>query len=126
MRAGAMLAEDDMKISVKTSLLAMVGVLIAAILVQGSVALVKMRHMRAATVDISDNWLPSVKVLGEVKYAATRLRVQEGRHILNTDPAEMKVLEERMGKSRDAIETLFTKYEPLIASEEEQIGRAHV
>ncbi len=88
--------------------------------------LVKLKDMRADTTDISDNWLPSVKALGEIKYLVTRLRVQEGRHILNADASELKALDGRMSKTIETIEGAYAKYEQLISSSEErQIWNAY-
>ena len=115
-----------MRISVKASLLAVIGVLLALLLAQGGTTLVKLQDMRADTVDISENWLASVKALGEIKYLVTRLRVQEGRHILNADATELKALDERIRKSVESLESAYSKYEPRISSaEERQIWSAY-
>ena len=109
-----------MRFSVKTSLMAVIAVMIAFLLGQGWMAVGKLQAMRTASADVSDNWLPSVRVLGDVKYLITRLRVQDSRHIVNTDDAVMRDIEARMEKTRASIEKAFTTYEPMISSDEER------
>ncbi len=109
-----------MRISVKASLMAMVVVLVAFLLGQGWMAVSKLQAMRTASTDISDNWLPSVEVLGQIKYAVTRLRVQDSRHIINTEEAVMKDIEARMVKTIALVDKGIATYEPLISSEEER------
>jgi methyl-accepting chemotaxis protein len=109
-----------MRISIKASLFAAVGLLVAALLTQGWVAATRLDAMRTTSVDISDNWLPSVRLLGEAKYLTTRHRAGALRHAMNTDPVAMDNLEKRMKSYADQLEAVTAKYEPLIVNQEER------
>ncbi len=109
-----------MRISVKASLMAVVGVLLLFLLAEGGIALSKLQSMRTATSDIAENWLPSVKVIGEMKYYLTRHRVQVTRHAINDDLAVKTDVEARLVKTQAAIDKSFTTYEKLISSDEER------
>ena len=109
-----------MRVSIKASLTAMVVILVAFLVAQGWVAKTRLEVMETATADISDNWLPSIRLLGEVKYQATRYRAEVSRHVMNTDESLMKDIEARIEGNLTAIEKARRAYEPLIASEEER------
>jgi methyl-accepting chemotaxis protein len=109
-----------MRVSVKASLMAVVVVLVAFLLGQGWMAVSKLQGMRSATTDISENWLPSVKVLGQIKYEITRYRLLGTRHVLSTDDAVMKKLDEQIVAMSQKLSKSFATYEALISSEEER------
>ncbi len=109
-----------MRISVKASLVAIVALLVVMLAGQGWLALSRLDAMKVAEKDISENWLPSVKNLGEIKYSITRYRLYGTRHVLSTDPVEMQRLDERIAAQTKHNGELFTAYEKLISSEEER------
>ncbi|TBW32890.1 methyl-accepting chemotaxis protein [Siculibacillus lacustris] len=109
-----------MRISVKASLIATVALLVTILLGQGWMAVSKLQSMRTATVDITDNWLPSIRLLGEVKYQATRFRTIGARHVMNTDPVIMKEIDGLIAGTLANLDKASRTYEPLIASEGER------
>jgi methyl-accepting chemotaxis protein len=76
--------------------------------------------VNASTIDIAGNWLPSVKLLGQIKYRATRVRLLSLRAIMATDPVLHKDIVARVSVELRELTEIFRAYEPLIASAEER------
>ena len=93
--------------------------LVALLLAVAGMALWGMGNMRASTVEINTNWLPSVEVLAQMNTAKSDFRVYELRHILTTDEAGMADVESRMAAKLTEFEKLRESYVKLISSEEE-------
>ncbi len=109
-----------MRLTIKASLTLVVSALVGFLIIQGWVAKSQLEHMEVATADITENWLPSIRLLGEVKYQATRYRAVVSRHVMNSDENLMKDIEARAESNLAEIEKARKSYEPLIASEEER------
>ena len=109
-----------MRISIKASLTATIVVLVGFLIAQGFVAKSRLDAMDVAAADVTDNWLPSIRLLGEVKYQATRYRSVISRHVMNTDDNLMKEIEARAEANLANIEKARQKYEPLIVGEDER------
>ncbi|MDK9696501.1 MAG: methyl-accepting chemotaxis protein [Siculibacillus sp.] len=107
-----------MRISVKVSLIAVVGVLVALLIGQGLIAYAKLASMRAAQEDITHNWMPAVEKVGEVKYLYNRLRTQAFRHLANTDEAVMSDVEKRMEKNIASLVKASSEFEKMTFSAE--------
>ncbi|TAK94488.1 MAG: methyl-accepting chemotaxis protein [Aquabacterium sp.] len=86
----------------------------------GGFALLQMSNINANTEDIATNWLPSVKVLGELLDALAENRRAESQHILADDEHDHVVQDERMAKAQKAVSELLARYEPMISSPEER------
>ena len=56
-------------------------------------ALWQMGTMRAVTQDMSGNWLPSVEHVNQLNTAVANYRIQEFKHVLNTDDKAMAGIE---------------------------------
>jgi methyl-accepting chemotaxis protein len=108
-----------MRLTVKLSLIAVVSTLLLFVAGQGFVAISKLKAVNSSTEDIAANWLPSVKILGQIKYAVTRARLAEFRLGI-ADQASWdgvrRVLDERLVE----VEKLGKVYETLISSPEER------
>ena len=95
------------------------GTLVAMLLAVASVALWSMGNMRASTVEINTNWLPSVEVLAQMNTAKSDFRVFELRHILVTDESGKADVERRLVAKLAEFEKLRESYVKLISSDEE-------
>ena len=108
-----------MRLTVKLSLIAVVSSLLLFVAGQGFVAISKLKAVNAGTEDIATNWLPSVKILGQIKYAVTRARLAEFRLGI-ADPASWdsvhRILDERLAD----VEKLGKTYATLISGPEEK------
>ena len=109
-----------MRVTVKSSLIALVSFLIVLLMAQGWSALSRLEAMFTSEQDIAENWFPSVKALADVKYEITRYRLGGTRHVLSTRDDEMKALDERLVTISKSIVDGFAVYEKLISSEEER------
>ena len=62
----------------------------ALLVITGIFSLNRMGSLNEASSDISDNWLPSVMLAGNLKASISDLRTLESQHVLNTDEAAME------------------------------------
>src|ERR1700685_1205501 len=84
----------------------------------GIFSIVEISKVNGSTVDIATNWLPSVKVLGELKYDAADLRRNTLNYLLATD--QRPHFQEKVNHAVGAIADDEKRYEPLISSDEER------
>jgi methyl-accepting chemotaxis protein len=96
------------------------GTLVVLLLAVVGVALWSMASMRASTVDINTNWLPSVELLGQMNTAKSDLRVLEWRHIASTDEKIMAEVEQRLAAKLAEFEKSRESYAKLINSDQER------
>ncbi|WP_247647887.1 methyl-accepting chemotaxis protein [Pannonibacter phragmitetus] len=85
-------------------------------------AVVAMRgtaQLNANADDIKDNWLPSVRYLGELNTATADHRISAANLILATSPEEMGRAEGRLSEERKKLEDGKRNYELLVTSPEE-------
>jgi methyl-accepting chemotaxis protein len=92
----------------------------AVVLGLGLFAIQRMSEVNAAAVDIRDNWLPSVEVLGRVAQLTERHRTELGTLMLVRTDAERAQVEAAMAKTRQDIAAARAAYAPLITPGEKQ------
>ncbi|MDD0814458.1 methyl-accepting chemotaxis protein [Curvibacter sp. HBC28] len=85
--------------------------LVLATVLIGGVALVQLSRINANTQDIATNWLPSVKVLGDMRISLNRLRRSEGRMASAASPLDL----ETQTKAAADTKVLFLKQEGVYA-----------
>ena len=83
-------------------------------------AMAQLSSMRAATVEISENWLPSIEVVNAIDAQAAELRLVPLNHIMSTDDAAMAKIDQQLIAGREKMVQLRKKYEALINSPEEK------
>ncbi len=83
-------------------------------------ALTRLAGVNAAAQDIAGNWLPSIKVLGEIRTTANQLRRAEADHLLSAHASELADIERRVGELRATMGAKMKAYEPLISSPQER------
>ena len=71
------------KYSIRTKIIAVVAFLLVAMTGMGLLAVRNMRAIHANTVDIATNWLPSVRVLGELRAGVITYRNVIREHMLS-------------------------------------------
>jgi methyl-accepting chemotaxis protein len=96
------------------------GAALAVIVAIVVVGLMQIGSMRGATQDIADNWLPSVQRVGQMHTASSDIRIQEFKHVLNTDERAMAAIEKSMADLFTAFEADHKAYVGLISSDEER------
>ncbi|MCE4555688.1 methyl-accepting chemotaxis protein [Roseateles cellulosilyticus] len=89
-------------------------------LIVGVVGVVNMARVNASTEEIARSWLPSVRVLGNMRAAANQIRRAEGDHLLSTTDAQRAAAEARLAEARATLAKRETEYQPLITSPQER------
>jgi methyl-accepting chemotaxis protein len=93
-------------------------VIIAMTFFLGGFAVFQMTRIHATTEVIATNWLPSIKVLADLRIRLNQLRRLETAHILASDEQERAQAENTIKERLDQINGLQKTYEPLISPEE--------
>ena len=83
-------------------------------------AMAQLSSMRAATVEISENWLPSIEVVHAIDTQTAELRLIVLNHIMNTDDAALAKIDQQLIADREKQVQLRKEYEALISSPEEK------
>jgi methyl-accepting chemotaxis protein len=86
----------------------------------GIFSLIQMSAINANTVDLATNWMPSVRVLGEIRYVISTERRFELYHTQRADKKDETADEAGMAKQNDLLAKAQKEYEPLISSPEER------
>ncbi len=86
----------------------------------GGFALMQMTRINGNTSDIAGNWLPSVRLLSEIRDALAEYRRTEALQMLADSEQERAAESDRMAKSSKQVTDLFAQYELLISSPEER------
>ncbi|MBR0758567.1 methyl-accepting chemotaxis protein, partial [Bradyrhizobium jicamae] len=108
-----------MRVTLRTALIGVVATLVTLLAAQAWMAISRTQAINANAEDLATNWLPSIKILGEIKYATTRVRLIAGRIILTSDAEQRRTLETQVAEFEKKLGQEFKIYEPLIASPEE-------
>jgi methyl-accepting chemotaxis protein len=106
--------------SIRTKITGVVAFLLAAMSAMGALNIRQMYTINSATVDIVNNWLPSVRVLGELRAATITYRAIVRSHLLATDEAGKQLQEDLLAKWITNTDKARKAYEPLITSAEER------
>jgi methyl-accepting chemotaxis protein len=108
------------KYSIRTKMTAVVAFLLVAMSLMGALSIRQMYAINAPTVDITTNWLPSIRVLGELRAATITYRAIVRSHLLATDEATKQVQDDLLAKWINNTDKARKAYEPLITSAEER------
>jgi methyl-accepting chemotaxis protein len=108
------------KYSIRTKITAVVAFLLVAMSLMGALNIRQMYAINSSTVDITTSWLPSVRVLGELRAATITYRAIVRSHLLATDEATRQVQEDLLAKWINNTDKARKAYEPLITSAEER------
>jgi methyl-accepting chemotaxis protein len=107
-------------ISIRAKIIGVMAFLLVAMTGLGLLAVWKMRAINANTVDITTNWMPSVRVLGNLRASVITYRNVVRQHML-AETLEDKLANEKVGVTViEALVKARTSYEALIASAEER------
>ena len=83
-------------------------------------AMTQLSAMRAATAEISDNWLPSVEAVNALEATSADLRLTILAHVLSTDDAAKTAIDKQIADQRAKLAEMRKTYEKLISSPEEK------
>ncbi len=109
------------KFSIRAKITAVVAVLLIAITGMGLLAVKNMRAINANTVDIATNWLPSVRLLGELRAGVITYRNVIREHMLAETLEEKQASEKTLATVVEANMKIRQSYEAVITSPEERV-----
>ncbi len=108
------------KMSIRAKITAVVTLLLVALIGMGLLAVMKMRAINDNTVQIATNWLPSVRVLGELRADVINYRNVLREHMLSETLEEKLAVEKRLAGVLESNTQIRHAYEPMISSPEER------
>jgi methyl-accepting chemotaxis protein len=106
--------------SIRAKITAVVAFLLVAITGMGLLAVWNMRAINASTVDIATNWMPSVRVLGELRSGVITYRNVIREHMLSETIEEKDAAEKILAGVIEANAKIRKDYEALISAPEER------
>ncbi|WP_348694994.1 methyl-accepting chemotaxis protein [Duganella fentianensis] len=109
---------SDLKIGRK--LIVAFAAVIALATLLGLFAIRQLNVVNQASTDIADNWLPSIRTLGEIEVSLARYRISESNHIIMHDAAEFATVEKAMATRLETLRKQQAAYEALISEAEEK------
>ena len=107
-------------LKISTRLAGAFGLLVLLLVGMAVAAYSQLSSINEDTLDLADNWLPSVQVVNQMQTQATSNRVSVATYILNTDEAAMGGIEQEITQGRDKLAKQRQTYEKLISSPEEK------
>ncbi|MEH2548049.1 methyl-accepting chemotaxis protein [Bradyrhizobium sp. AZCC 2262] len=108
------------KYSIRTKIITVVAFLLVAMTGMGLLAVRNMRSINANTVDITTSWLPSVRVLGDLRAGVITYRNVIREHMLSDTLEEKLAMEKTLATVIEANTKFRAAYEPMITSPEER------
>ncbi|MGV7004724.1 methyl-accepting chemotaxis protein [Desulfovibrio sp. QI0442] len=109
-----------MKLSIK--LVFLTALLTAFSIIIGFISVIGMSSINKDVKDISENWLPTIKVVGELNSMVNEYRRNELVHILTTDESLMRQYENKIQNLTGSINEKVKEYEKLISEPEEKVA----
>ncbi len=107
-----------MRISLKHSLTAVILLLLVCLGSEGWLAHTQLRAVNTRTQDITQDWLPSVRLLGQIEYRITRYRLSAVRSTLSSVPDPQ--IRDKLITQLAAAQASIRSYEGLLSSDGER------
>ena len=108
------------RLSIRSKILAVIAFMLVAMAGLGLLAIRSMQAINGHTVEIAESWLPSVRVLGEMRTDINLLRIALRAHVMAETLDAKSAGEKRLSGILDAIAKDRQKYEALITSPAER------
>jgi methyl-accepting chemotaxis protein len=106
--------------SIRAKITAVVAFLLVAMTGMGLLAVRNMRAINTSTVDINTNWLPSVRVLGDLRAGVITYRNVIREHMLAQTLEEKEAAEKTLATVVESNAKIRQSYETMITSPEER------
>jgi methyl-accepting chemotaxis protein len=103
-----------------TRLLAAFGVMLVVICAVGANGIFQASRINVSTVDIANSWLPSVRLLGQIRNSANAARRAALRHVIEADAAAKQVQLKSHDEAMTALPPLIAEYSKVVTSPEEE------
>jgi len=108
------------KLSIRTKIVAVIAFMLVVMSGLGLLAVRSMQAINAHTVEIAESWLPSVRVLGELRTDINLFRIALRSHVMAETLEDKATVDKRLERILDAIAKDRKTYEPLMSSPEER------
>jgi methyl-accepting chemotaxis protein len=108
------------KLSIRSKVITVVAFLLVTLAGMGMLAVHNMRLMNANTVDIATNWLPSVRILGELRSGVITYRNVVREHMLAESLEHKLASEKTLAGVVESNNKIRATYEPMISTPEER------
>ena len=108
------------KSSIRVKITSVVALLLVTLAGMGLLAFINMRALNANTAEIATNWLPSIRVLGELRSGVISYRSLLREHLLADTLEEKQIVEKRLAEAVESNNKLRQQYEPMVTSPEER------
>jgi methyl-accepting chemotaxis protein len=108
------------RFSIRAKITAVVAFLLVAMTGMGLLAVRNMRAINASTLDIATNWMPSIRVLGELRAGVITYRNMIREHMLGESAEEKQAAEKILAGLVEGNLKIRQSYEPMISSPEER------
>lgn len=108
----------DLRIATKliTSFL----VVLALTAVMGVFAIIQLGEVNSTTVEIRENWMPSMRAASGMRFYGANYRLKENRHITADSEQERLTVEQEAEEAKKGFETRMATYEKLLSSAEDR------
>ncbi|MBB5053686.1 methyl-accepting chemotaxis protein [Afipia massiliensis] len=107
------------RLSIRTKLIALVSILLVALTAMGVFAIVEMRAINASAQVIKTSWLPSVRLVGELRTQSARYRAVLRDYLTEPDEKFMADIQRNLDARAKDYDTANKAYEPMISSPQE-------
>jgi len=108
------------KLSIRAKVIAVIAFMLVAMSGMGLLAIRSMQMINAHTVEIASSWLPSVRVLGELRADINLFRIALRAHVMAETLEAKAANDKRLAGILDRIAKDRKAYEPMINSPEER------
>ncbi|MFD2184395.1 methyl-accepting chemotaxis protein [Rhodoplanes azumiensis] len=108
------------RLSIRTKITIVVSLLLVGMTGMGLLAISSMRAINTRAVEISENWLPSVRALADLRAGVTIIRSVVRLHMLAETPEAKAAVEKTLALNYDRNAKYAAAYEKLISSPEER------
>jgi methyl-accepting chemotaxis protein len=107
-------------LSVSKKLIGVFALVLAVTMGLGLFAVQSLSTLNDKSVEIRDNWLPSVGDMGQFQYFMTRTRVAQANYVMATTDAQRNEMKSRMKEYRAKADGFWAKYTAVIPTDEER------
>jgi methyl-accepting chemotaxis protein len=107
------------RLSIRTKLITLVSLFLIALTAMGAFAIIEMRAINASAQDIKTSWLPSIRLVGELRTQSARYRAVLRDYLTEPDEAFMADIQRNLDARAKDYDTANKAYEPMVSSPQE-------
>ena len=83
-------------------------------------AIIKLAQVNGASTELSDRWMPALRVVQDLKAQIARVRTREFQYIISTEPAQMDQYDKVIANDLVDLSKMQDTYAKLISTPEEK------